>query len=301
MKGARRDAGMSAKESEPKTWRYYDKSSLPTLLRHDTWDPVTAIALLCEIDPRNSELFKPEVYYKTSLVEPMMYDEAHPYWKIKLLSADKEANIPRCWYASVDDIQGAEADWEKKWREWPEITDPYTSFDEITAPQFAAERRFVEVGEIFDSSPDHRDDPTRSPKYFIDWALSKDIEIKWLEWAQARGYLAYPTRNPAASKSSSISKGTKPEKPEKAQEIAELRARANKIAIKLKRDGLPDKRITVKRVCEDLLKENFSSGKPIASRWGAIDGMRSYLKGEHHPKRNDEFRKAKSNRAKFNP
>ena len=86
----------------------------------------------------------------------------------------------------------------------------------------------------------------------------------------------------------------------KEQEIVELRERAKKIAIKLKRDGISPKYITVKRICEELLEENFSSGISFESRWGSVEGMRSLLKGEDHPTKNQEFRDAKSTRGRFN-
>ena len=180
---------MSSKECEPGSWRYYDDSSLPTFLRHDTWDALTAIALLCEIDPKHSDLFDPRIYYNTDLVEEIMYDDTQPYWKIKLLSDYKKEHIPKCWYASVDDFQDASGNWDKNWEQWPDNPDPYISLDNKIAPQFAAQRHYVEVREIFFSSPDHKDNPTRDPKYFVHWALSKGLEIKWLQWAEVRGYI----------------------------------------------------------------------------------------------------------------
>jgi len=74
-----------------------------------------------------------------------------------------------------------------------------------------------------------------------------------------------------------------------------------KIAIKLKRLGIATKHITIERICEDLFKESFSSGKPFTSRWKSVEGMRSLLKGENAPKSSEEFRNAKSSSAKFNP
>jgi len=176
--------------NEPIEWQHYDQSSLPALLRHDTWDPMKAISLFCEIDPKYSELFKPEIYYNTSLVEPRMHDEAQPFWMIKLLSADRKAIIPRCWYSGGDDFAEASADREQTWKQWADRSDPYVSLSEVLAPHFAAERRFVEVRELFDSSPDHIDDPIRTPKYFIEWAKSKGIEIKWLDWSEDRGLIS---------------------------------------------------------------------------------------------------------------
>ncbi len=87
---------------------------------------------------------------------------------------------------------------------------------------------------------------------------------------------------------------------EKEQEIAELREMADEVAIKLKRDGITPKYITVSRICEELLTKSFSSGKPFRSRWASIDGMRTYLKLDHNPKKKPEFRNAKSTRGKFN-
>lgn len=180
---------MSEKENEPNSWRYYDDSSLVTLLRHDTWDPQTAVSLICEIDPRHSETFEPRIYYNTPLVEAFMIDETQPFWKIKLLSTNKKAHVPRCWYRDIDDIQAASMDWDRRWEEWQDRPDPYVSLDDEITPQNEAQRRFVDVLDIYFSSPPHKTNPIRSPRYFVDWAVSKGIEIRWLEWAKARGYL----------------------------------------------------------------------------------------------------------------
>lgn len=102
---------MAKQTSEPETWRNFDDSPLTLLLRHDTWGPETAIPLICDIDPKQSELFSAEVYYGTPLIEKALRPESLEYWRIRLLS-DRRNNSPRCWYANVDEYCDACADWE---------------------------------------------------------------------------------------------------------------------------------------------------------------------------------------------
>jgi hypothetical protein len=155
---------------------------------------------------------------------------------------------------------------------------------------------------IFVSNPDHVKNPIREPKYFVKWALAKFIEIPWLDWAIEFEYLSLSKKNKLPA--TPIKKSPKTNAPErqieKGQEISEISERAKKVGIKLKRDGIQPKHITVKRICEDLLNERFSNGKSFESRWASVEGMRAHLKGEHHPTKNKEFRNTKSTRGKFN-
>lgn len=171
-----------------------------------------------------------------------------------------------------------------------------------------AERQVRRAWNLYRRNPEHSENDQRPPYEFVEWGKTQRLDIPWLEWAEHNGFLTKVNKNaepePKASpatrtKKTSTAKALE-RKEEMKQQIAELRKAAKQVAVKLKRDGIPVKRITVKRVCQDLLKMEFSSGKSFASKWGAVEGMRSHLQKEHNPKRNDDFRNAKSSRGKFN-
>lgn len=136
----------------------------------------------------------------------------------------------------------------------------------------------------------------------------------WINWAQAdemplvKALLAAVERRrekkPMVEPTALVNKKAKKISPElqkeKEVQVKELREKAKKVAIKLKKDGIHPKNITVTRICQDLLNESFSNGELFSSRWRSIEGMRKYLKGEHHPKNSAEFKGAKSTRADFN-
>jgi len=133
----------------------------------------------------------------------------------------------------------------------------------------------------------------------IAWAIMRGFEPAWFGWALDSKYLEMHIEIPDDVEDSETIKdlvvdvhshggnGTRTESndtpncvdkiartnrrnEEKKHEISDLRARAGKIAVKLKRDGIHPKHITVARVCKDLLKESFASGKPFASRWRSV-------------------------------
>jgi len=307
---------MKSSEIEPAEWQNYDQSSLPKLLRHDTWSRQCGLSLLCGIDPKKSELFSSAAYYNLRYDELGMFAaetgadiEDASYWKIQLL-ADRPNTARRTWYANVDEFESACHDWDTTRDQFPfpSGTENDKPYNELIKNRMAAARALDDTTDIFKSNPDHDSTFAAHPNYFIQWAKNKNLDIPWLEWALKRGLVDLEPKEPTGpevSPTTRIKKTPRIEAPErqkeKEREIAELRERAKQVAIKLKTDGIHPKYITVARVCKDLLKESFSSGKSFASRWRSVDGMRSYLKGEHHPGNNDEFRKAKSTRGKFNP
>ena len=252
------------------------------------------------------------------------------YWRIRLLS-DDPANCPRCWYESLAGI----ADECERWRNelftaTPGLEERGVFCDFNTLHQLEtydaeeisehsiSQNKAEQAWKIYFSNPDHDVDPSRTwdqkdyeqriqrpPIHFVDWAESKGIEVPWRDWAKARGYLAETSIEPQLeTKESPAKKAPRAEATkrirEKKLQIDELRRRAQSIAIRLKRDGIRPKYITVKRICDELLRESFSNGEPFTSRWRTADGMRSHLKCEYHPHNTEAFRKAKSDRGNFN-
>ena len=283
-------------------WHWYDKSKLPFWLRYDTWPVELGLCLICEIDPEKSEDWNIDDLVDHVNIMPGDESPHRDFKSICLLSEDPIYKLEPMehfvghQFAKAKQYLKDQADWLDR----DDINPEYIDICDRIRLREAARKKHGECCVLFDSNPKHLEHDSFSPLYFIGWAASKEIDIPWLDWA---------VQNNLVKESKSAQHETKkpPAKPiekspedEKEKEIVELRAAAKTVAIKLKRDGMPSRRITVKRVCEDLLKENFSSGRSFASRWESAEGMRSYLKGEHHPRKNDEFRNAKSDRPKFN-
>lgn len=220
---------MHDKSQELPEWNNFDNSPLPVLLRYDRLRPQDGIALICNIDTERSELFSAWSYFGFTAqqrqqiegaggpyrdpVQSWMEKDYPEYWRIRRLS-DDPSNCPRCWYESLARI----VDECDRWREgllnilgappgfgeYPSIDHQYASFEPKDIElQIAAQRMLKEAWNIYFSSPDHGIAPyseiidenefeqmlSRSPSYFINWAESKGIEISWLDWAKARGYI----------------------------------------------------------------------------------------------------------------
>ena len=153
------------------------------------------------------------------------------YWRMRLLSDDPE-NCPRCWYESLVGISDKCSQWrdelsdlfppsfenidgdlppfgEHKSSVEIDISHQLQSFSRSDiAEHIAAQRNLRLAWEIYFSNPRHGIEPYseiadeddfermigRPPSYFIDWAETKRIEICWLDWAKARGYLLKETK-----------------------------------------------------------------------------------------------------------
>jgi hypothetical protein len=304
------EAATAERPDEHIAWQNYDGSKLPTLLLHDTWTTHFGVALLCDLDP-NSVGLKGE------------YEKCHvPYTVVQVLSMpdgltfdvtdftslnvdDRKSNIE---YYSQEPDDDEDEGWQDFFRHQKAGTiSANDRFIDLANRAFESACEYQRIKSIFDSHPAHAHGGRFSPRHFIDWAHSKNIDIPWLEWAQDRGFIdgtAKATEKivPSDSPTQSATPESVETKNRKEQEIAELRKEAIKVATKLKRDGIHKKHITVIRICEDLLDKEFSDGKPFISRWGTVDGMRSHLKGEHSPTKSKEFRDARPNRrSEFNP
>ena len=295
-------------DGSPKTGVSDDNYRYPSLhawFRLDTWTDKEAICLICGIDPTDAKIDWYGNSKEAGLVEnvPIIADAQ------LLLEASSFRETPREQLNQTEKeitaliVRLFDADF---------TSDKLTPSSEVYEKDIklkAAQKHLQQIWSMY-SRADDKGIPfgNERPSWYVNWALRRNINIDWLGWAENNGYLVKESisnhpeaKNPPATpikKAPSAKESDRNE--EKQREIAELRVRAKKIAIKLKLDGMPPKRITVKRVCEELLKETFSSGKSFVLRWASVDGMRSHLKGEHHPKKNQEFRRAKSTRGKFN-
>lgn len=283
----------------------YHSSSLHDWFRLDTWTDKEGICLICGIDPTDARID----------------------WYGNPTEAGLVENVPIIEQAQLllEDSSFRETPREQLNQTEKQITalivrlgDPDFTSDQLTPSSEvyekdiklkAAQKHLQQIWSVYSRAND-KEIPfgAERPSWYVNWALRRNINIGWLDWAEHNGYLvkksisshAKLNKIPATPIKKDPSAKESDRDEENQREIAELRVMAKKIAIKLKHDGIPPKRITVKRVCEDLLKEKFKSGKSFASRWGTFDGMRSHLQNEHHPKKNEGFRKAKSTRGKFN-
>ena len=184
--------------NEPTEWLNYDQSSLPKLLRHDTWGRHYGLSLLCGIDPKKSEAFNPLQYYKIPYDEIGTFaDETGTdisdtqYWTIQLL-ADPPNSARRTWYENFDDYEAAIYDWDSTRKEFPEMANE-KSLDELLKDRHVAQRVLDDTNDIFSSNPDHDSTFVAHPNYFIDWAKAKNIDIRWLEWAETRKWISTPS------------------------------------------------------------------------------------------------------------
>jgi len=304
-------------------WYWYDKSRLAFWLRYDTWPVELGLCLICDIDPEKSEELDFDGLVDMVNIKPEDKPSYALYGRHCLLSEDpiyilepKKRPIRYDFTNAKQYLKGRvdmlELQYFKEDRDdiKPEYVNPdYTDICDRIKLREAARMKQMECRVLFKSNPKHSEQERFAPSYFIEWAASKNIEIPWLEWAKHNGHLDKGAGNtqpqskapPAIRVKKTSSTENSERREEQKQEITELREAAKKVAVKLKRDGIPDKRITVERVCQDLLTMKFSSEKPFTSRWRTVSGMRSYLKGEHHPKESAAFRSATSTRAKFNP
>jgi hypothetical protein len=128
-------------------------------LRHDTWTVSEGLILICGYDPRSIHFDE-----SGSIVQPdfeakgKIYEEAKCYNARRLdnLSLDNEA---------FQDIVGV---------------------DEIKVMHHKLRINFTRLL-VYWNSGDHNE-PRYAPKYFIQWAIRKKIEINWLEWSIKHGF-----------------------------------------------------------------------------------------------------------------
>ena len=279
--------------------RKYNRSRLAQWLKLPTWTAHEGVCLVCGIDPTGAEIlwdgFKNA--HGVHIDEPRIE-------KGQLLTEvpDETFSMTREQYIELASEEPSVNVWLS-----PEFfaAPPCIEIFEVEEERWATEKIFKPAWKRYVRNPEHAELNNRPPHEFIDWAVANDIDVRWLAWAQDRGYSAvgpidsqHKTKESPAKKTPSA-KAPEPSR-EKEEQIEELRKKAIEIAVKLRRMGLAPKHITIKRICDELLEESFSSGKAFTSRWRTVDGMRSYLKNEHHPKTSEEFRNAKSARGKFN-
>ena len=259
-----------------------------------------ALCLISDIEPSDSEILWPPAFEEITIETPQAQ-------RLTLLSEEPIFSLAPDADADADALERSidfvDRRLEQQWAVANLRSLHFFSIHTMMQIRQKASERLQANWRIFFSNPKHVDLSPQEPPYFLEWSARKKIDIPWLDWAVESEYLPSGL---AGDKSELPDESAIPDEkisPELQanidQEVEELRDKAKKVAIKLKIDGIPPKRITVERICRDLLNEKFESGKDFRLRWDSIEGMRSYLKGEHHPKKSEGFRKAKSSRGKF--
>ena len=272
----------------------YSISSLREWFDLDTWEPKEAVCLICNFEPIGANIDW-EGYRNRDGVHiplPKVID-------VTILGEEVKGKVEKIVRGNHITLQNAEKRLQKVWR-------------------------------LFERDPANQELSRESPQYYIDWAKRKKIDIPWLNWAEENALVyiySAPDRDQLYSGGTTwadveyanreadtqvpplkVHKGHPPSKPIKAvtkadrkRQVEELRRAAVDEAILLKRDGLPDKHITVRKICRNLLdKGRFSTGDPFISRWRTENGMKSQLKSEHHPKASPKFKNSLRTETKFN-
>ncbi len=278
----------------------YERSRLKEWLAADTWSAQEAVCLLSDVDPTGAVISwggftnsfgghvdSPKIEHGQLLSEGINLSFSEPRERVFEVTS---------W---IDDEPFFDAD-KMMSRSSAESQQMHLRID--------AESKVRRAWNLYRRNPEHSENDQRPPYEFVEWGKAQRLDIPWLDWAENNGYLVreLESTQPDAKESvatparKTINTNTPERQEEKDKEVAELRDKAKKMAIKMKIDGIDLKYISAKKVCERLLKETFTSGKPFSSRWGTPEGMRSYLKREHNPTRTTEFRNAKSTRANFN-
>ena len=303
-----------AKDPRKLAWDQYSNSDLSHWLRYDTWSVRLGLCLICDIDPDQSNDMDFDSLVDMTNIRPKDRP-AHPIFdSVVLLSENSIYNLPPD--SSPDDsdvfhalqridVQNNHPDGGLN---LPDIVLESTDILARMKRRHDACAKLGQCWAIFASNPAHFKQESFAPSFFINWARQKEVEVPWLDWSRNNGYLdkkkgigqPEPKASPTTQTKNTSGTDKAERQEEMKREIGELRTTAKKVAIKLKVDGIQSKSITVARICKDLFEKSFSNGKPFSSRWGTIDGMRSHLKGAHHPTRNKEFREAKSDRGNFN-
>ena len=212
---------MSTIAVDPKAvaWKAYDQSVLKRYLRHDTWHANVAIPLLCDIDPKNSDELNFADIVDFVNIRPEDRPDYPCYERITILSENLIYNLePHTLplrheigiaLQTISDVRNTKSD--SVYVDTPDNIGPRL----ITRSK--AHKLLTELYEIFFSNPDHISDPRqdeldaasgnivnirmrqqRTPAYYLNWAKSKGVEVKWLEWANARSLLPKEQSTPAS-------------------------------------------------------------------------------------------------------
>ncbi len=278
----------------------YEGSRLREWLAADTWSAQEAVCLLSDVDPTGAvikwggftnsfggHVDSPKIEHGQLLSEEINLSFSEPGERVFEVTS---------W---IDDEPFFDA---------YKLTSGSNAESQQMNIRTVAERQVRRAWNLYRRNPEHSENDQRPPYEFVEWGKTQRLDIPWLEWAEHNGFLAKVNKNaepePKACPTTQTKKTSGTEKTkrreEKKQEITELRDAAIGVAVKLKRDGIQTKSITVRRICQDLFEKTFSNGKPFSSRWRTVEAMRSKLKGVHHPRRSREFCAAKSDRAEFN-
>jgi hypothetical protein len=178
-------------------WYWYDKSRLAFWLLHDTWPAELGLCLICDIDPEKSEELDFDDLVDMVNIKPEDKPPYSLYERICLLSEDPIYKLEREKHPAKRDAAKAKQ-YLKDWTEGrdkadikPEYINPdYTDICNRIRLREAAYWKHDKCWLIFLSNPLHSHNSRLEPSFLIEWAASKRIDIPWLDWAKARGYLA---------------------------------------------------------------------------------------------------------------
>jgi len=164
--------------------RCYSISKLSDWLKHDTWAVHEALCLVCNIEPSDSEILWPpgfeEIDFDTPQAQRISLLNDEPIFSLAP-DSDPDADAITKSIAFVDDRV------EHLWT----VTTKYGLF-EIIWRMYNRQKASEQLGtcwRLFYSDPAHADLLPQEPSFFLDWSSRKRIEIKWLDWAKARGHL----------------------------------------------------------------------------------------------------------------
>lgn len=142
-----------------------EKASMSTFLQCDKWTVKEAMCLLCRIDPHFSDI----------------------NW-----SDQRNSGNPNVTTATIKSYQPFQED--QPIFAMPDVSDTrYDSDKTVNDKQIKlkdAESALFNLRKIWDSGLHSKEGYT--PEYFIDWAIEKDHDIGWLEWALKSARYTHP-------------------------------------------------------------------------------------------------------------
>lgn len=166
-------------------WSWYDRSKLAFWLRYDTWPVELGLCLICDIDPEKSEDLNIENIVDYVNIMPDQKFSHRVFKSVCLLSEDPIYKLepmkdPVTWnFDHAKQYLKEVADWQDR----DDIKPEYIDICDRLRLREATCKKHGECWALFESNPEHLDQETFAPSYFIDWAISKGIAIPWIDWA----------------------------------------------------------------------------------------------------------------------
>lgn len=193
----------------------FEISSLPEYLKHESWLPNDALLLLAGICPEAAVIDYSYKNYLGAEIDSVHIHHASP------LSITNESiyEIPSKHqiYDEIHDVKEYIRDWEGSFHEDLQKTtksqEKLAFLEELINDEAIInkaniirpfEKKLSTIKSLWNSSLTNTTD--RQPKeYFIDWAISKDIDIDWLEWAKGKGYFTHSESESSDTSSKELS------------------------------------------------------------------------------------------------